>query len=224
MALQWTQKGTLKGPKGDTGPAGANGAQGSGFRMVNIDIEGGATVSFDNINPVAGIQTGDLLVDTQGDVFAVASVNSSDVTVGSASTINIRGPQGIQGIQGEKGKDGADGTSVTILGSYDDEEALKDAHPSGDLGDAYIVDGDLYVWDGTEWKNVGSIEGPQGPKGDQGEKGDTGEQGPQGLKGDTGPVGPGVSVGSGTPVSVGTVGECYIDIDTGNLYRYEESV
>ena len=59
------------------------------------------------------------------------------------------------------GKNGADGTSVTILGSYDTLADLEAAHPTGSLGDGYIVAGDLYVWNGTAWENVGTIQGPQ---------------------------------------------------------------
>src|SRR5699024_1158279 len=59
------------------------------------------------------------------------------------------------------GNTGADGTGVTILGSYDTEEELKQAHPTGNPGDAYIIAGDLYVWDAanSQWKNVGRIQG-----------------------------------------------------------------
>ena len=62
-------------------------------------------------------------------------------------------------------KSGNDGTGVTILGSYDSEEELKQNHPTGNRGDAYIVNGNLYVWDSTQWKNVGSIQGPPGESG-----------------------------------------------------------
>ena len=74
---------------------------------------------------------------------------------------------------GADGKPGADGTSVTILGSYASEEELIQAHPTGDKGDAYIVNGDLYVWNGTSWENVGKIQGPQGTPGLPGEDGRT---------------------------------------------------
>ena len=69
---------------------------------------------------------------------------------------------------GLNGSAGKDGTSVTILGSYNTVAELQSAHPTGNAGDAYIVDGDLYVWavDDSQWDNVGNI---QGPKGDQGE-------------------------------------------------------
>lgn len=75
------------------------------------------------------------------------------------------------------GTRGADGTSVTILGSYDTVAELEAAHPTGDLGDAYIVQGDLYVWNGSAWENVGSIQGPEGPPGPQGQPGSTGATG-----------------------------------------------
>ena len=62
-----------------------------------------------------------------------------------------------------------------------------DLNPSytGNIGDGYIVDsnGDLYVWDGAVWINVGQIVGPEGP---------TGAIGPQGDVGPTGPAASGV--------------------------------
>lgn len=69
---------------------------------------------------------------------------------------------------GLNGTDGADGKSVTILGSYDTVDELQGAHPTGSEGDAYIVAGDLYVWDvdNSTWKNVGKIQGPQGKDGE----------------------------------------------------------
>lgn len=71
----------------------------------------------------------------------------------------------IQGKDGAPGSPGKDGTSVTILGSYDSEAELNAAHPTGELGDSYIVNGDLYVWDGSAWKNAGTIQGPAGEDG-----------------------------------------------------------
>jgi hypothetical protein len=71
------------------------------------------------------------------------------------------------GKDGQPGKDGRDGTGVTILGSYDSVAELNTAHPTGGVGDSYIVGGDLYVWSETEntWKNVGKIQGPPGKDG-----------------------------------------------------------
>lgn len=67
----------------------------------------------------------------------------------------------------ENGATGADGTSVRILGSYESESELKNAHPTGSIGDAYIVAGDLYVWceSPVGWSNVGKIQGEAGKDG-----------------------------------------------------------
>lgn len=82
-----------------------------------------------------------------------------------------KGDKGEQGAIGPQGPAGEDGKGVTILGSYNTEEELREAHPTGSIGDSYLVEGDLYVWSETEadWKNVGNIEGPPGPQGPQGE-------------------------------------------------------
>jgi hypothetical protein len=78
---------------------------------------------------------------------------------------------------------GSDGTSVNILGSYNTLEELKAAHPTGNVGDAYIVQGNMYVWcvDDNDWQNVGNIQGPAGPAGPQGEQGIAGATGKDGT-------------------------------------------
>ena len=135
---------------------------------------------------------------------------------GADGAMGVQGPQGIQGIQGETGlrgiqgetgpqgpigftgEKGADGTGVSIKGSFDNTSQLP---ASGADGDAYLISGNLHVWNGTAWVNVGNIQGPQGligltgatgntgPQGIKGEKGDQGIQGIQGLKGNTGAKG-----------------------------------
>ena len=69
-----------------------------------------------------------------------------------------KGATGNTGLQGPPGKDG---TGVTIIGSLPSEQDLP---PVGAPGDAYMIEGNLYVWqDNTNtWKNVGPIQGPQG--------------------------------------------------------------
>jgi hypothetical protein len=56
---------------------------------------------------------------------------------------------------------------IRVLGTYDTVGALKAEHPTGNAGDAYLVNGDLYVWSKTAdgWQNAGSIQGPQGNPG-----------------------------------------------------------
>lgn len=81
-----------------------------------------------------------------------------------------------------KGEKGTDGTSIHIKGSfevfeaYDEEGALLedcfvyrfgngDNHPwvaPDDPSDCYIVAGNLYVWDGDSWNDVGPFKGDKG--------------------------------------------------------------
>lgn len=63
------------------------------------------------------------------------------------------------------GAKGETGTSVTILGSYNTLAELEAAHPTGNAGDSYLVDGYLYVWNGSAWQNVGEIKGDKGDTG-----------------------------------------------------------
>ena len=90
------------------------------------------------------------------------------------------GATGDTGKTGAKGDTGATGAGVTIKGSYNTYAELIAEHPTGNEGDSYLVNGSLYVWNGTAWGNVGNIKG---------EKGDKGETGQQGVKGDTGDTG-----------------------------------
>lgn len=112
----------------------------------------------------------------------------------SSSLIGPTGPTGPQGPQG---------TSITFIGSVATVGNLPGS--GNNLNDAYIVDadGDLYIWDGDSWNNVGQIVGPQGPTGPTGAAstvtgpsgavgatGPTGAQGIQGVVGPTGATGP----------------------------------
>ena len=70
-----------------------------------------------------------------------------------------------------KGEKGQDGTSIKIGGSYKDLDAFKkdfwdatnDKWKAPTTEDnSYIVAGDLYVWDGDSWENVGPFRGEDG--------------------------------------------------------------
>lgn len=68
---------------------------------------------------------------------------------------------------------GADGTSFNLKGSKNSPDDLP--LTENEIGDAYLIDGDLWVWDGVEWNNAGNIQGPQGPQGEQGVPGTDGK-------------------------------------------------
>lgn len=71
---------------------------------------------------------------------------------------------------GPKGEAGKDGTGITILGSYNSLEELRIYQPIGNIGDAYMINANLFVWNATEndWMDVGCIQGPAGDKGKDG--------------------------------------------------------
>ena len=90
-----------------------------------------------------------------------------------------------------KGEKGDTGHGLDILGAYESFSALTTAVTSPAGGDIYQVgtgdsDKTLYLYNGTEWQNIGSY---RGEKGDKGDKGATGPQGPRGEKGDVGEKG-----------------------------------
>lgn len=228
MANAWNLQGSLRGPQGPQGERGATGAAGKSLRVASIDVNDNSDVSLDVLTPSAGVQTGDLVMDSAGQLFSVASVNEDGGTVhvGAATAVSLRGPQGPAGADGAPGADGKDGTGVTIKGSYQDMSALQQAHPTGEPGDAYMLEstGHLAVWneEGSQWVDVGQIKGDKGETGAQGPQGEKGETGAQGPQGPQGPQGIGVTVGHGAPSDPAQVGSGYIDADTGNIYTYGE--
>ena len=158
---------------------GAVTAEYDGSEEIEIEIPTGGSGSSG-----VGIQSIEQTVTSEES----CGVNIVTVTMtdGTTDTFEVR-----NGKQGEKG---ADGTGVTILGSFDTEDSLIAAHPTGNIGESYLVAGFLYVWSAStnSWSNVGNIQGPKGETGAQGPKGDTGAAGatgPQGPKGNTGSAG-----------------------------------
>lgn len=249
MAISWVEKGSLKGVKGDTGERGEQGIQGYSFRTVNTALSASATVPLTNITPSTNVQQGDKLIDSNFDVWEVVSADGENATVGAAAVGNIKGAKGDTGEKGEKGDDG---TGVNIKGSVANAEALPGEGQPGDAY-VLLDTGTLAVWDEGQHKFVDTGAQIKGPKGDTGAQGDpgaaatvtvgttqTGDAGSQASvtnsgdanaavfnftipRGAQGVAGPGVSVGSTAPEAPGTLGECYIDVTSGKLYRYEEA-
>ena len=143
--------------------------------------------------------------------------------------ITLIGAQGPPGDPGIAGADGSNGTSVVILGS---KATVGDLPPSGDaIGDGYLVNGYLHVWDGTNWINVGLIQGPKGLDGKNLEYNWNGTQlgirvegainyiysdlkGIKGDKGDKGDIGVGLKGDAGDPGIQGIPG---VDGDDGGI-------
>jgi len=100
-----------------------------------------------------------------------------------------------RGARGPAGSPGPAGTGITILGQYNTFSDLQTARPTGSIGQGYLVQQNLYVWNpqGNNWINVGPVQGPTGAQGVQGA---TGATGPAGTSGATGSQGVQGSTGS----------------------------
>lgn len=190
-----------KGEKGAEGPAGPQGPRGEKGDKGDPGEKGAdGTVAFESLTPeqkesLRGISITAVSIDTDGNLTITFSDGDSE-NVG-----NVIGPQGVpgpkgdkgdvgpvgpQGPQGEKGEQGNDGTSLNILGT---KESEADLPLSAEKNDAYLINGEMWVFDGTNWNNAGKIQGPQGPQGPVGPQGSKGDPGPQGVKGDPGEKG-----------------------------------
>lgn len=66
-----------------------------------------------------------------------------------------------RGAKGERGEKGEPGTGIKVLGHFNDISELP-SNPI--LGDAYTIgtDKELYVYNGNNWQNMGSIKGVEG--------------------------------------------------------------
>lgn len=146
------------GIDGTNGTDGADGADGVGIDSTTISYgvsQSGSTQpsSWQSSPPTLG----------NGDWLWVQTVQT--YTDGSTKTTYTKSYVGMDG------QNGQDGTSVTILGSYNTLAELQAAHPTGSVGDGYMVAGDLYVWNGSSWEDVGQIQGPPGQQGPAGADG-----------------------------------------------------
>ena len=201
----------LKGPKGDQGiqgergPKGEQGEQGpKGEQGIQGPKGIDGTVSFDNLTQAQiemlkgpkGDKGEQGLQGPKGDKGeqGLQGLQGEQGLQGPKGDTGLQGPKGDKGDkgdigpQGEQGPKGEQGTSITIKGTVENETLLP---VTGSIGDGWIINGDLFVWDveKNKWINVGSIQGPKGDKGEQGPqgpKGETGATGPQGLKGNDG--------------------------------------
>ena len=86
---------------------------------------------------------------------------TNDGGLQNPTPVDLTGPQGPQGVKGDTG------AGLTILGEYASYDALVSAHPTGNGGDAYLVNGDVWYWaeEQNKWANAGALQGPKGTDG-----------------------------------------------------------
>lgn len=126
----------------------------------------GGTLSLANIVPDTLVKIGDHVMNADGEIFKVITVNSTSVVLSDVVT-QIVGPQGPTGDQGDPGQQGPVGATFT--------PAVSD---TGVLS----------------WTNDKGLTNPasvniKGPKGDKGDPGEQGAPGPTGAPGEQGPMG-----------------------------------
>lgn len=100
--------------------------------------------------------------------------NKLNKVISNANLRNKLNSLGIYGIVGPRGKEGEKGDSLKIKGGYASYDELITKNPTGNIGDTYIIDGNLYYWntETKKWENAGQIKGPKGEQGPQGDKGE----------------------------------------------------
>lgn len=176
------------------------------MRLTSVNMSASGTAAITSLTPQANIKVGDTVIDPDGEVFSITAIAGSTFTVGAKLT-SIKGPQGVRGEKGERGIQGAQGPKgdqgpqglkgdqgdvgpkgetgapLSIKGSFPTLDELQEQHPTGQLGDAYMVGTHLYSWNGSAWQDVGDIKGPKGDPGTPGTPGAPGADGKDGAAG-----------------------------------------
>ena len=200
----------VKGDKGDIGLTGNTGPQGL---KGDTGERGPSAINTTEIGetppptPIDGMlwwsnKNGQMFIwfdDGNTAQWVSATVRGATGADGPPGPIGPQGIKGDTGSQGPLGPVGPAGTGINMKGQVADPGALPGGASQGDAWTC-VSDGNLYVWNGTVWVNVGPM---QGPKGDTGATGATGAAstvpGPQGIQGPIGLTGPTGSTGSQGP-------------------------
>jgi hypothetical protein len=170
------------------------GSQAKGFYTDYAAFAAGAGASAGAVGDFYVIYAEDTIyiyTSNNGWIEAGALIGPTGPT-GAVST--VPGPTGPTG-PAVTGPTGPQGVSITMKAGVASVGLLPTAGNSVNDGRSVEADGDLYVWNGTSWSNVGQIVGPTGPTGPEvtGPTGPTGAPsnvtGPTGSTGATGPKG-----------------------------------
>jgi hypothetical protein len=208
--LGYTGSEGFTGSQGEIGYTGSEGFTGSQGELGYTGSQG--ELGYTGSIGIQGVQGDTGFIGSQGELGYTGSRGNTGFT-GSQGELGYTGSQGelgYTGSRGDTGFTGSQGLSFRILGSVASTENLPDGSTSVP-GDGYIVQdtGDLQIWDGTQWVNVGRVVGYTGSAGEGGSgggnEGFTGSQGFTGSRGDPGPAG-GFTGSRGDTGFVGSLG------------------
>jgi hypothetical protein len=163
---------SLEGPEGSPGRKATvdvgtttTGAAGSDAAVVNVGTDSDAVFNFT-------IPTGAVGPDGEAGTQQVGNVDTVQLTPGSNNSVVINNSGTATSAVWDytfslaPGEKGEPGTGVNILGEKENEGELP-SDGTQKPGDAWLINGDLWVWDAENdtWVDVGSIQGPPGPDG-----------------------------------------------------------
>ena len=171
------------------GVASVNGATGA------VDLSAFDNVYFGNLLPKANVlyDIGSPTARWKTGYFAAQTLDLGGVTISASPEGGLVLPVGST-------IGGVNPGAIAIKGELVDINLLPG---SAAAGDAYLITGNLYVWNSTTWSNLGSVQGPQGATGPQGV---VGAQGSTGLTGPTGATGLGATGLEGPTGATGLTG------------------
>lgn len=210
-----------KGNQGNQGERGTQGNQGERGVQGNRGTQGFAgTDGADGITPLIGTRYDE---DAKKSYFTVSydgGTNTQDISP-STYDIKILDPETITLDAGSNAK--VTGTLDIDNSSYTQTFQFKFQIPKGDpgtginvkassadctsVGDAYIDDdGNIMIFNGTDFTNGGQVKGPTGAQGDKGDKGNPGTDGSNGVDAQITSVTADIQEGDTPMVSVSTGG------------------
>lgn len=114
-------------------------------QLYRLKLASGVT----NISPADKIKLGEngAVKDSSGEYLALHPVEDSDEYHYVNCFKLASGAKGEKGDTGDTGATGPAGISTIIRGSYSSLEELEEHVPNPQVGDAYLIDGELYVWE-----------------------------------------------------------------------------
>ena len=114
-------------------------------QLYRLKLASGVT----DISPADKIKLGEngAVKDSSGQFVALHPVEDSDEYHYVNCFKLASGAKGEKGDTGDTGATGPAGISTIIKGSYSSLEELEEYVTNPQVGDAYLIDGELYVWE-----------------------------------------------------------------------------